>query len=111
MAFEDFKTTKRHPNWRIGGCWFYAFLIAASSIGMRLKTTPPDVLQGGHSYEPSRGFNKIDQMAFGEDFFAKQCWDMIKARVACGAVVFSSFLIGGFIGGFMGFYWWFYRVL
>ena len=25
------------------------------------------------------GFDKIDQMAFGEDFFAKQCWDMIKA--------------------------------
>jgi len=23
-------------------------------------------------------FDKIDQMAFGEDFFAKQCWDMIK---------------------------------
>ncbi|CAL1161761.1 unnamed protein product [Cladocopium goreaui] len=23
-------------------------------------------------------FDKIDQMAFGEDFFAKQCWDMIQ---------------------------------
>ena len=30
------------------------------------------------SHWTSSGFDKIDQMAFGEDFFAKQCWDMIQ---------------------------------
>lgn len=38
--------------------------------------------KGVYAFRDARGvcFNKIDQMAFGEDFFAKQCWDMIKAR-------------------------------
>ena len=30
-------------------------------------------------FDSCEGFDKIDQMAYGEDFFAKQCWDMIGA--------------------------------